>query len=108
MLRRYIPPISVIYNDADIYEVIDGKQRLSAIIAYLKGEFEYCGYTVNNLPKPYKGQIKRFYIEADRLLPEYDVPVTDDEKIEWFKLINFAGTPQDEKHLEKLIKAKGE
>lgn len=108
MLRRNIPQISIVYTDDDICEVIDGKQRLSALISYLKDEFEYCGYKYSNLPRDYQLQIHRFHIEADRLLPEYGVPITDDEKIEWFRLINFAGTPQDSKHLEKLLKAKGE
>jgi hypothetical protein len=33
-----------------------------------------------------------------------NVLLTDQELYEWFYLVNFAGTPQDEKHLEHLKK----
>jgi hypothetical protein len=101
LIRRSIPPISVILTLDDVYQVIDGKQRLSAFIEYLQGGFSLCGYYCDDLPKDYLGQIKRHWICAYRLC-EYDTPVTDDEKIEWFQWINFAGTPQDILHMERL------
>lgn len=101
IIRRSILPISVIFTLDDVYQVIDGKQRLSAFIEYLQGDFPFCGHYCDELPKDYLGQIKRHYICAYRLC-EYDTPVTDDEKIEWFQWINFSGTPQDISHMEKL------
>lgn len=102
IIRRSIPPISVIQLLDDTYQVIDGKQRLSAFIDYLQGGFDFCGYFVNDLPKDYLGQIKRHWITAYRLC-EYDTPISDEDKIEWFRWINFAGTPQDIDHMQKLI-----
>ena len=101
LIRRSIPPISVIQTLDDTYQVIDGKQRLSAFIEYVQGGFDFCGYYCDDLPKDYLGQIKRHYICCYRLC-EYDTPITDNEKIEWFNWINFAGTPQDIAHMEKL------
>jgi hypothetical protein len=103
MVGRPIPTISAIYTNDDIYQVIDGKQRLSTIISYLKDEFEYCGYYYKDLPREYILQIGRYWICCDRLL-EYDIKITDDEKIEWFTWINFSGTIQDVEHFNKLKK----
>ena len=101
LIRRSIPPISVIRTLDDTYQVIDGKQRLSAFIEYVQGGFDFCGYYCGDLPQDYLGQIKRHYICCYRLC-EYDTPITDEEKIEWFNWINFAGTPQDIEHMERL------
>jgi hypothetical protein len=102
IVRRYIPPISVIQTVDDVYQVIDGKQRLSAFIDYIQGGFDFCGYYYSDLPKEYIRQIDRHYICAYRLC-EYDEPISDDDKIEWFRWINFAGTPQEYEHMNALI-----
>ena len=104
IIRRSIPPISVVQTLDDTYQVIDGKQRLSAFIEYVQGGFDFCGHYCDELPKDYLGQIDRHYICCYRLY-EYDTPVTDDKKIEWFQWINFAGTPQDIQHLKNLKNA---
>ena len=39
IVKRFIPPISAIYTDESVYQVIDGKQRLTTLIAYLNNEF---------------------------------------------------------------------
>jgi hypothetical protein len=82
--------------------VIDGKQRLNAFIEYCRGDFDFCGYYCDDLPRDYFGQIKR-YIPFAYVLFEYpDKLITDDEKVEWFQWINFAGTAQDVEHMERL------
>jgi hypothetical protein len=101
IIRRSIPPISVVLTLDDVYQVIDGKQRLSAFIEYIQGGFDFCGYYFNQLPQEYYQRIQRYEICAYRLC-ESNTPITDDEKIEWFQWINFAGTPQDIAHMEKL------
>jgi hypothetical protein len=102
IVRRYIPPISVIQTVDDVYQVIDGKQRLTSFIEYIQGGFDFCGYHYSDLPKEYIGQIDRHYICAYRLC-EYDEPISDGDKIEWFRWINFAGTPQEYEHMNALI-----
>jgi hypothetical protein len=105
IVRRSIPPISVVLTADDVYQVIDGKQRLSAFIEYAQGLFDFCGYYCDDLPAEYLGQIKRHFVCAYRLC-EHDTPITDDEKIEWFRWINFTGTPQDEQHMQTLMQEK--
>jgi len=102
IIRRAIPPISVVQLVDNTYQVIDGKQRLSAFIEYVRGDFDFCGYYCDELPKEYFGQIQRHVIFAYRLCEYPDEPISDDDKIEWFRWINFAGTPQDVEHMEKL------
>jgi hypothetical protein len=41
-------------------------------------------------------------VTADVAYSYPDVPITDDQKIAWFEMINFAGTPQDIEHLNNL------
>jgi hypothetical protein len=105
IIRRSIPPISVVYTLDDIYQVIDGKQRLSAFIEYVQDGFDFCGYHFSELPPDYKGQINRHFICAYQLCEYHEEPISDDDKIEWFNWINFAGTPQDEKHMQRLRSA---
>ena len=104
LIRRHIPPISAIYNDSNVYEVIDGKQRLGAILDFIDNKFTYCEYVYSELPEAYYKQFNRFQVRVNRLLPPPGIPITDQEKIEWFRFINFAGTPQDLKHFAKLAK----
>jgi len=98
-------------KDDTIYQVIDGKQRLSAIIDFIFGVFEIIlcdgvSYTYFNLPKDIKQEITLFDIISDIGYSYHDRPITDKEKIEWFELINFTGTPQDKEHLNKLKNGK--
>ena len=58
IIRRFIPPISAIYTIDDVYQVIDGKQRLNALISYLDNQFEFCGYFHADLPSEYRQAIQ--------------------------------------------------
>jgi len=107
-----IPPITAIqYRESNrlgrkcILKIIDGKQRLSTLLSFYRNEFaiEFEGknYFFNDLSNQAKSEIDdclRFDIGY-----EYDdEQISDDEKIAWFEMINFVGTPQDKQHLENL------
>jgi len=111
-----LPPLSIIIDDlseankADgkVYRVIDGKQRLSTLISFFKGEFpltfEGVDYYFSELDEWGQRAISYLSIHAD-FAYEYSAsgdPISDDEKIAWFEMINFAGTPQDIEHLNNL------
>lgn len=102
LIRRSIPPICAIQQVDDTYQIIDGKQRISTIIEYIKGEFSYRGYYCENLPREYMEQIDQHIFFAYVLYEHYDKTISDKDKIEWFKWINFAGTVQDIEHMKKL------
>jgi len=114
---RHIPNIALInaspkrFPDRGIwvrtFEVIDGKQRLTTLKDYLEDKFtillEGTEFLYSELPYDYKsGIFMRLYLNAYEYVEDYDNFVSDDEKIAWFKFINFAGTPQDREHLNNL------
>ena len=57
-----------------------------------------------DLDKQLQNAISGFSVE---LIVKYhydDDPVTDEDKINWFEIINYSGTPQEKSHLEKIKK----
>lgn len=110
-----IPEVSVLKHFTDyedkkyVYQVIDGKQRLSTLLSYINNEF-YVGWGLNE----YKFKDLHEYLQisiyncisANIGFDYPDKRVSDDDKIKWFELINFAGTPQDLQHLNALKNAK--
>lgn len=107
-----LPPISLIqYRDNDrniTYKIIDGKQRLSTIIAFVKNEFPIIWnnqeYLFDELDHSIKGEFLYHGTIRSNIGYEYpDQPISDDDKIKWFQMINFAGTPQDKEHMNKLL-----
>lgn len=92
-------PLNVMYWSKvgnDTYEVLDGQQRTISVCQYINKDF----------PIKIKGNDKFFHnltdTERDQIL-SYELTVyicegTEDEKLEWFKIINIAGetlTPQE-------------
>lgn len=112
LLGRYIPHCAVIncldMNDEHLsrYEIIDGKQRITTLIYFTEDKFtlsiDDIEYLFSELPEDYQTAINRYYFRYYIVDEPFDKKITDDEKIKWFKLINFAGTPQDIEHLNNL------
>lgn len=103
---RNIPPLSFVNTFYDCWEVIDGKQRLSTYIEFYQNKFqlEVDGtlYYYSELPIDYIREIKRFYFKYYVAFETKESEFDDQFKINWFRFINFAGTPQDSEHLKKL------
>jgi uncharacterized protein with ParB-like and HNH nuclease domain len=112
LIGRHIPHCAMINildkndNYKDIYLIIDGKQRLSTIFDFVDNKFtieiDNLEYLFSELPDDYQTIINNFYFKYYLINEEFDNPITDDQKIAWFKFINFAGTPQDTIHLKTL------
>lgn len=110
-----LPTIAVILftDDSDrlntkvTYKIIDGKQRLSTILSYLKDEFtievEGVEYLFSDLDIETQNAISRLSIMGNLVYEYYDKPISDKDKIAWFNMINFAGTPQDKEHINSLV-----
>ena len=105
LYNRHIPHLAIIATLNETWEIIDGKQRLSSIFEFIDNKFYIVleGQPVffNDLPEEYQRTIMhktlRYYVVF-----EQDYKITDDDRIQWFKFINFAGTPQDADHLNSL------
>lgn len=79
------------------YEMIDGKQRLSAILDFYEDRFDYEGYYYSQLSKRDK------YVIEDSNAPQAIVEnISEQRKIEIFYFINSTGVTMDKKHLEKV------
>lgn len=112
LIGRHIPHCAIINivnrqnEKEDIWQIIDGKQRLSTIVSFFNNEFTLVidgeEYFFKDLPKDYSDVIHRFNFRYYVINEPFYTPITDDEKIAWFKFINFAGTPQDVEHLNSL------
>lgn len=82
-----------------MYEILDGKQRLRAIIDFLEGRFEYKGKKFRDLhPKD------RYHFEGYPILYAETEGLTLQQKALYFLKLNTAGKPQDPKHLGKVEK----
>lgn len=107
---KMIPPLSAVqheYNDGSkVYQIIDGKQRLSTLFAFMDNEFyilvdNEC-YFYNDLSDDLKGIIDSYYPLITVKYSYDDEPVSDQDKIDWFEMINYFGTPLEVEHLNKL------
>jgi hypothetical protein len=111
-MGRHIPDISVISRpvagtSTEMLEIIDGKQRLSTMLSFYQGAFaillEGKLFNFKDLPEDYQQVVKYQKVQMNVVLEPIGKPISDNEKIQWFKHINFAGTPQDKLHIEKLV-----
>lgn len=112
LIKRNIPSlalINIITEDSGsdgIFQVIDGKQRLSAMFDFYNNKFTLLidgkEYYYKDLPTDYQRAIGGYAFSYYLVNEEYNNKITDEQKIQWFMYINFAGTPQDKEHFEKL------
>lgn len=106
LVRRHIPRISLLMLANNTVQVIDGKQRITALIRFIGNKFsiriqgEY--YYIKDLPDSYRRRIERHVMRAYVVNEYVEGEITDAEKISWFKYLNFAGTDQDRGHMKML------
>lgn len=81
-------PLNVMYwvdNGNGKYEILDGQQRTISICQYVIGKFGVNGKAYHNLTTNKKQEFD------DYELMVYICTGTEDEKIDWFEIINIAG-----------------
>lgn len=106
-----IPKIAVIRHvnedDSTVWQIIDGKQRISTYLQYVAGEFPIIHngieYFFKDLDELFQFKMNTYDFYGDIAYSYWDKPISDDDKILWFNQINFAGTPQDEEHMNMLL-----
>ena len=79
------------------YEMLDGKQRLTALIEFNEGRFTYNGKTYYELHPQDKYHFDGYPITL--LLAEN---MTQEQKYRYFLKLNTSGKPQDPKHIKKV------
>lgn len=116
LLRRHINSISVVFiqdggsSEPDKLEVIDGKQRISTVLEFIDGKFPVIIYGepffYNDLPESLALEVsKRFHWSVNVLFSYPGSVVSDADKVQWFRLLNYAGTAMDYDHMAKLERA---
>lgn len=97
-------------NFSNHFEVIDGKQRLTTLFSFVKNEFpiEWNGkeYFFQDLDKEDRYTIESVFPKFNIVHAYPDEVVSDEQKIAWFEMINFSGTPQEAEHLSSLKNGK--
>lgn len=103
IVGRRLPPVAI-HKTEKSYQVIDGKQRMHTIGAFLRDETKLIygneEFLFSELPGEY--QSKLLYHRP--VLGYMAYGLTDRQKLLWFRHINYAGTPQDQEHISKLEK----
>lgn len=112
LMNRHIPRMAMVnvvcgkYDIEGTYQIIDGKQRLSAMIDFYKGKFDLIiegkSYLFADLPEDYRRVISAYMFPYYIVHEDFGNTITDDDKVNWFRYINFAGTPQDAAHMDGL------
>ena len=82
-----------------LYEMLDGKQRLTAVIEYYTGLFSYKGKYYDDLHPRDKHHFKYYSVSE----AETD-PLTKRQKYRYFLKLNTTGTPVDPAHMAKVAK----
>jgi uncharacterized protein with ParB-like and HNH nuclease domain len=112
LMGRHIPAMAFINivdpqdDGKEIWQIIDGKQRLSSLIGFISNDFTLIvdgkEYFYTELPADWRNEIRNCYIKYDVVHEQIGNPITDEAKITWFKAINFAGTEQDRLFYDNL------
>lgn len=94
--------ISLDYKDesSPMYEILDGKQRLNAIIEFTQDRFEFNRYKFSNLSLEDRRYFERYLITIGESRGE----LTEKQKYEYFLSLNTRGREQSKEHIEKVRK----
>lgn len=81
------------------YEVLDGKQRINALIEFYSGKFPYQGKYYHQLSRQDRGRFMGLHIQHAEL---DGVRMSRSDMLELFLDVNTAGVPQSEEHIAKV------
>ena len=80
-----------------LYEMLDGKQRITALFEFYTGRFKYKGLYFYELHPRDRNHFRNYVISWAECSP-----LTDEQKYRYFLKLNTGGSPVDPKHLEKV------
>ena len=107
---KAIAPLSVnLKCDHNVYEIIDGKQRISTTVEFYNNKFPIIINEVEYFFKDFdllaSRRISLFNFCAYHHMEHERCPdtiLTDNQKIEWFLYVNNTGTPQQDYYINNL------
>ena len=87
------------WNEKYLYEVLDGKQRIRAILDFYENKFPYKGKYFNDLCARDQNHFE------DYMISMAEIDETDQKTIlKYFLMLNTGGVQMDKEHLEKVQK----
>jgi hypothetical protein len=81
------------------YEVLDGKQRIQALLDFYECRFKYKGLIYNDMHWRDRNHFKSYSINWAET-----EPLTDEQKYRYFLKLNVSGVPIPKEHLDKVRK----
>lgn len=84
-------------DNAKGYEIIDGKQRLTALVEFYEDRFPYQGFYYSEL-----SNVDRFHFDDYGIMMGILEKPTEKEKYAAFLAVNTFGKVMDEKHLDEV------
>lgn len=85
------------YSEERLYEVLDGKQRIRAILDFYENRFPYKGKYFNDLSVRDQNWFENYTISSAQISNENRKQI-----LRYFLLLNKSGRKMDEKQLEKV------
>jgi hypothetical protein len=80
-----------------LYEVLDGKQRINAIMEFYENKFAYNGLFFNQLSKKEQYHLTEYHINIASISN-----ITKEQKLRYFLMLNTSGKVMDKEHLKKV------
>ncbi len=80
-----------------MYEMLDGKQRLTALFEFRMSMFKYRGMFYHQMHPRDRNHFKHFPVSCAET-----EPLTNEQKYRYFLKLNTCGTPVDKTHLRKV------
>lgn len=80
-----------------LYEMLDGKQRLTTLWEYYTGQFKYKGLRYHELHP-----LDRIHFKNYRISYAECEPLTDEQKYRYFLKLNTTGVPIEQEHIERV------
>jgi hypothetical protein len=83
-------------SDKELYEILDGKQRITAIIGYYENRYRYCGKLYRELHWRDQNHFKHYNVN----IAETNIDQVDKAKVlKYFLKLNVTGHQQDPNHI---------
>lgn len=95
--------LDAMYSSEHTHEVLDGKQRLSTIFAFMMNEFKYKGKTFSELSAIDKSKFE-WHSLSFKVIGLRGRDFTEKEKVQLFVTMNTKGTRVSDKFLDELRK----
>jgi len=95
------------YGDEKLYEMLDGKQRLTAFIEFKERRFSYKGKFWDDLSWKDQARLENYLVAVGEIRSRGSKALSKAQKYKAFLKLNTAGKPQEKCHIdyvEKLLK----